>query len=411
MLSSFSIENFRGFSKKQTINLAYPTENRPGSGLTVIVGPNGSGKTTFVDAMRLLFGNSAHIDLSHRHEEKNVRFWATLVDSEAGYSLETRSGSPVYRQPEKKNQKLKWVPSRREWARRANTNLMDEDNYSRNLELQQQRAFVDGNFIGRCAALVKDGQQEEFNKILKYILPELESWRIDRDQDQTSIYYKTAFGTSRTADLFSDGVGSVFRVALSLFTAQQGDILIIDEPELSLHPQAQKRMAALIGDISSMRQIIITTHSTYFIHWATLFAGAKIHRFHLPTADGISVRSISTETLNRFKGLARDWQKPQQLDEVAKEIFFADHVVFVEGQEDVGLLSRFISERRLQPLDFFGYGAGGASNVLLFLQMAKEIGITASALFDGDKKEEAEKARNKFPDFNIVILQIGRAHV
>ena len=39
---------YRGFATKQTLNLAIPND-KPGSGLTVLVGPNGGGKSTLVE--------------------------------------------------------------------------------------------------------------------------------------------------------------------------------------------------------------------------------------------------------------------------------------------------------------------------------------------------------------------------
>ena len=48
MIHSLSCIGFRGFSEKQTLKLAIPN-GQPGSGLTVLVGPNGGGKSTLVE--------------------------------------------------------------------------------------------------------------------------------------------------------------------------------------------------------------------------------------------------------------------------------------------------------------------------------------------------------------------------
>jgi predicted ATP-dependent endonuclease of OLD family len=100
-----------------------------------------------------------------------------------------------------------------------------------------------------------------------------------------------------------------------------------------------------------------------------------------------------------------DWQKPQLLDTVAKELFFADNVVFVEGQEDVSLLRRFIESEGLAcNFEFFGYGCGGAGNIPVLLQMAKDLGLESAALFDGDKAAEAAIAKATFSDAAIEVL-------
>ena len=48
MIESISCVGYRGFSTKQTLNLAIPN-GTPGSGLTVLVGPNGGGKSTLIE--------------------------------------------------------------------------------------------------------------------------------------------------------------------------------------------------------------------------------------------------------------------------------------------------------------------------------------------------------------------------
>jgi ABC-type dipeptide/oligopeptide/nickel transport system ATPase component len=48
--------------------------------------------------------------------------------------------------------------------------------------------------------------------------------------------------------------------------AQQGDLLIIDEPELNLHPENQRRVARLLARLVNLGiKVFITTHSDYII--------------------------------------------------------------------------------------------------------------------------------------------------
>lgn len=77
------------------------------------------------------------------------------------------------------------------------------------------------------------------------------------------------------------------------------------------------------------------------------------------------------------------------MDAVAKELFFSDAVLFVEGQEDVGLITKFCRENSINmEFDVFGYGVSGAGNILHLLTMAEDMGIKSGALYDGDKKSD-----------------------
>ena len=60
--------------------------------------------------------------------------------------------------------------------------------------------------------------------------------------------------------------------------ANENDLVVIDEPEMNLHPKAQAQFTELLGMmINSGINIIITTHSTFIVdHLANLMKAAKI---------------------------------------------------------------------------------------------------------------------------------------
>lgn len=52
-----------------------------------------------------------------------------------------------------------------------------------------------------------------------------------------------------------------------LLSPQTPPIILLDEPEVSLHPELLKLMAALLQDSSANTQIIVATHSPDLIRW------------------------------------------------------------------------------------------------------------------------------------------------
>lgn len=70
-----------------------------------------------------------------------------------------------------------------------------------------------------------------------------------------------------TMDESSSAVRSLLDVGFYLrHVAQKGDLLIVDEPELNLHPENQRRIARLFSRLVKLGiKVFITTHSDYII--------------------------------------------------------------------------------------------------------------------------------------------------
>lgn len=64
--------------------------------------------------------------------------------------------------------------------------------------------------------------------------------------------------------LASYGSSQILTVIVQLFWSEEGDIILIEEPEISIHPEGQAKLPELFADaIKEGKQIIITTHSGY----------------------------------------------------------------------------------------------------------------------------------------------------
>ncbi len=70
-----------------------------------------------------------------------------------------------------------------------------------------------------------------------------------------------------TMDQSSSAVRSLLNIGFYLrYVASRTDLLIVDEPELSLHPENQRRIARLFARLANLGiKVFITTHSDYII--------------------------------------------------------------------------------------------------------------------------------------------------
>ena len=158
---------------------------------------------------------------------------------------------------------------------------------------------------------------------------------------------------------------------------------------------------------SKDRQIIINTHSPYFIDISSIVNGAFLHRTVKNNSGDIEVFSLSKKSRNNLGSFLRNFNQPHTLGIEAKEIFFLeDKIIITEGQEDVIMYSKAAESVQLS-LDgtFFGWGSGGASNITKIATILKDLGYQkVVAIFDGDKSEDKIKFEQDFPMYDSQII-------
>lgn len=196
-----------------------------------------------------------------------------------------------------------------------------------------------------------------------------------------------------------EGLVSLLIIIDALYDSNPGSIIVIDEPELSLHPSLQRRLFSLLRDYAMNRQIVIATHSPYFADFGALLEGARLSRVHRKD-DGSTVSSVTSSTVKHLGGFLKDRYNPHVLGLNAREAFFLeDGVVLVEGQEDVVLYQRVAEQVGVEIRgDFFGWGVGGAEKMRAIAALLAELGFEkVVGLLDGDKEDLQEELQNAFP--------------
>lgn len=124
------------------------------------------------------------------------------------------------------------------------------------------------NFFRRLFSIQND--QTKFNSILVKVLGYIPDWYIEQ-ADNGQYYLKFNYnGSFHNSDGVGEGLLSIFTIIDTLYDSNPDDVIFIDEPELSLHPTFQKKLIQLLTEFSTDRQIIISTHSPYFISWVAL---------------------------------------------------------------------------------------------------------------------------------------------
>lgn len=415
-VSSLTVGGYRGLSTAQRLDFAIPN-GEAGSGVTVLVGTNNAGKSSIVEALRALAANTPSHSFSEGKRNKafgdSIEVVLEFFDGttrrvrsiRSGGSQAVREGNldPAF--------DIVVVPSRRTFSAFFNDPgyPTDRRQYSGQAMPQLREPMLNA-FTNRLFELEKDAlRRETFNRLLAKVLGYIPEWAIDQS-DAGSSYLKFLWrdeagsAQSHSSDGLGDGLISLFVIIDSLHDSVPGSFIVIDEPELSLHPQFQRRLRALISDFAADRQIVYATHSPYLIDWLDVVNGAAITRVH-KTRAGTQLSSPSRETLLDFTKLGSNNQyNPHVLGVQAIEVFFLDgSILLVEGQEDVVMLPRAIRQLDMElPASFFGWGVGGAENLTKVCRLLQELGYqSVASVLDNDKSALVAQLTTEYPSYSF----------
>ncbi len=419
MIDTLTIGGLRGFGKKQTISFAIPDKIKEGSGLTFIVGANNTGKTTIAEAIRAFNCADSSQAPTFSSDKRNSKYkggkvFLQLKDEKGKtytiQTVETGGNKTDLLSPagtEWKSQEIYVLNSRRSMQHEFSRSEQDKVSYlSNQLVNQASRNPFLQDFGARLNVMSKAENRKMVDPLLKEILGMDLEWMIDENISGNCFLNIKINGVEHISEGMGDGLWSVFTICDSVYDLQEGQTLIIDEPELSLHPAYQKRVMRLFKRVAKDHQIIISTHSPYFIDTDCLMNGAKLLRTHKNTKGNIEVYSLGNPQ-GDIKGLINDLNQPHTFGIEAKEIFFQeDRIIVTEGQEDVVFYRKVADDLSIDLYgNFFGWGAGGATKIPQVLSILKQLGYKkVSAIFDGDKKAEFEKTAKDFPEYNIMKI-------
>jgi len=182
------------------------------------------------------------------------------------------------------------------------------------------------------------------------------------------------------------GVEMIFTLfLLKSLSGQSKDstIYLIDEPELSLYPQAQRKLLALLLEESKSKQVFISTHSSYFTDPNSI---SNIFRFQKDNSTGIKV-------LPEIGGTASfDLKENRNFFFRHRDLFFTNTAIFVEGIEDYNRYSSFCENNDLGDIPGHLYMMNGCGPTFFFEKFCGRFGIKFFAIVDIDFLEKIPDA-------------------
>lgn len=426
---SVHVQGYRGFRSFQTLELATPN-GKQGTGLTLVVGANNAGKSALWESFETLSRAAVeeiYFPESRRNPECEDGVQLRFV-RESGASLNIRSADrhgaraivkfEAVRAGDSQHSR-EWaivaIPAQRQFRPYFGPYEHDVGNWTVHTGRYSRTELREG-FSGRLIAADKSPQQRVwFDDNLADVLGYVVQWSIEaRDDDGGNSHYvkiRPSHRVSHSSEGAGEGLISLMYMIDSLRDLRTETVLAIDEPELSLHPEAIRKLRQLLSKKAATNQIVVFTHSPLMIDWTDIANGARVARIDKVGGES-KIHQPAAETLTKMSRIAGSWRTPHTFGTDGNEVFFLrDRIIVVEGQEDVSLIPRVAEQVGVElPGSFFGWGAGGAQNMRHIPRLLAELGFKQVAgILDGGTEEERVlfEVQAAFPDYEFVQLPAG----
>ena len=192
-----------------------------------------------------------------------------------------------------------------------------------------------------------------------------ESYRLDRDE--------------------CHGIKELFVLLTHLYDDRHG-YLIIDEPELNLHPQYQaffmqevRKVAGKPGDSAHKKVVFLITHSPFILDLRLENDLKSVISFDLNY-------SVPKQIANTTPDISSAILSAGRLNAHHKQFFFSDNPVFVEGHHDVSIVEALMEARGASAAADGScvIDCGGVEEVNHFLSLCQGLGKQAHFIYDLD---------------------------
>lgn len=210
--------------------------------VNILVGINGKGKTTLLDAMDSYYNNK--LPAAFLKKYGNDRIVATALDCPVYYI----QSSDIPAQTKKKGNSLL---------------------YERLMQVVVQNEQSDSFFNYRMRALNYPEAKTRIETRINNLFKEINEYfkesnkQITIDRDSNMLVFKEGQDESIVSlSMLSAGEKQLLLILLTVFLMDEKDaVLLMDEPELSLHIEWQERLIKSIRKLNKNCQLIVTTHS------------------------------------------------------------------------------------------------------------------------------------------------------
>lgn len=262
-----------------------------------------------------------------------------------------------------------------------------------------------GTDVAPVLFLLKNGEREEqrkFQLIKRYFSLLFPTLRMEVSKPRNSqpriLVEKKSIHHQLPLDWIGAGMAEMINM-LTHIVSERHKVILLDEPELHLHPHSQRLLRGFLREASAHNQIVIVTHSPQFADLGDL-------------ASIIIIREI--EARSHLKRLQKDLLTPQETKKIAstllaqeKEFLFSRSVLLVEGPTEYGALP-ILAQRMRKNFDENGVTVVSVEGNYfgLMLKLLHGLAFSWRAICDKDALMNISRGGITESDHNVKTSQV-----
>lgn len=435
-IEQISISNYKSL-QNITINI-----DRDSYDLQCIIGKNGTGKSNILDAINYFYKmaesdlmyNDTYIDSNNKYIQKmHIEF---IYNLKIPYKLNTneyienaliemdsyvKNGKIKVKLTQYKDGSIEWFPSNKNIRKflckwfpiyMVDTRFITLDDWSLIWNIISDLSIStikkdNMDFDKKLDTLLSEIYGPKYKKVVGKIESIFENENVTINNHNYSERYISALNTrlggseflnnSYKINYHSDGNNSLKFIKLVIqlisYLSQTGwkmPLIIIDEPEIGLHPQLIEDLVQSISEsINDRVNMIITTHSTSLIT-------ALIKNEMNVDIKRLYMKSDYTK-LEKIRDML-DLNEKYLISNKETECYFSDAIVFVEGTTEMQLFQNpHIRKlfKQLRKINFYSYESNNTSLKLIYPNNSR-FNVPFKVIIDMDKILKYSFKKKKF---------------
>lgn len=172
-------------------------------------------------------------------------------------------------------------------------------------------------------------------------------------------------------------------------TIRQLRIFLVEEPELYLHPQAERARMRELRELSEQEftQVIACTHSAFFIDMSLYRSIVRLERANRNASRvwAWSGNDLDADEKEKLKAI-------RAMHPTSAAALFADLAILAEGPTEVGCLPSLAERLGIDTSSVEIVDCGGAGSVPMLARVCDAFGIKYTTWFDQDRPDDITKA-------------------